>query len=240
MRWLFNLLLLVATSSLYAQEAIPALQVKQIAEGVYQHISYQEVKGFGLVDANGLIIVDDNNAYLIDTPWSESVTEEIVDWIQAQGFELVASLSTHSHEDRSAGIAWLNARAIPTYASALTNAQLKAKGKALATQTFSTEEMTLADGRIQVFYPGAGHSLDNIVVWVPESKILFGGCLVKSLEAKNLGYTGEAVIESWPGSLARVMDKYPQIQLVVPGHGASGDQALLLHTKALAQSAARP
>ena len=39
---------------------------------------------------------------------------------------------------------------------------------------------------IEAFYPGPGHSPDNIVVWIPEARVLFGGCLVKSAGAKGL------------------------------------------------------
>jgi metallo-beta-lactamase class B len=41
----------------------------------------------------------------------------------------------------------------------------------------------IAGVTLQAYYPGAGHTRDNIVVWVPQDKVLFGGCLIKSLEA---------------------------------------------------------
>lgn len=32
---------------------------------------------------------------------------------------------------------------------------------------------------------GGGHSFDNITVWLPSDKVLFGGCLVKSISANG-------------------------------------------------------
>ncbi len=33
---------------------------------------------------------------------------------------------------------------------------------------------------LEVFYPGEGHSKDNITIWIPEYKVLFGGCFNKN------------------------------------------------------------
>ena len=73
-------------------------------------------------------------------------------------------------------------------------------------------------------------------MWLPQSKILFGGCLVKSLQSKTLGYTGDASIEQWPHSVEKVHLKYSEAKLVVPGHGKYGDIQLLEHTKKLAEA----
>lgn len=90
---------------------------------------------------------------------------------------------------------------------------------------------------LEAFYPGGGHTIDNIVVWLPKSKILFGGCLVRSLESKSLGYVGEAHIEQWSDSVKRVLAKYSEAKLVIPGHGKFGDIELLNHTEKLAEEA---
>ncbi|MCL4163588.1 UNVERIFIED_CONTAM: hypothetical protein GTU68_000136, partial [Idotea baltica] len=140
------------------------------------------------------------NAFIVDTPWSESDTEKLVSWIKSQGLEIIGSLSTHSHEDRTAGIEFLNAKSIPTYASNSTNFILRNQNKATATNSFSAERVSLADGSIEAFYPGPGHTVDNLVVWLPDYNILYGGCFVRSENSKGLGYTGEAFVDQWPDS----------------------------------------
>lgn len=233
------LILLLFSAFTYSGEETPELKIVEISKGVYLHQSFHLTDVFGMVSANGLIVIDDNKAFIIDTPWSNQDTQKLVDWIVKNNYELVGSVSTHSHEDRTAGIKWLNSQSIPTYATELTNDLLKSKKRDLAKHTILDSEATLAGGLVEVFYPGGGHTIDNVVVWLPRSKILFGGCLVRSLESNGLGYTGEAYIEQWPSSVSNVLAKYSEAEVVVPGHGGIGGLALLEHTKLLAEQAAK-
>lgn len=233
MKTVLALVFLLLANHIHANEALPELIIKKIQKNVYLHESFQHVEGFGLVSSNGLIVIHQNKAFIVDTPWSEPDTQALVNWIEKQNYQLSGSLSTHSHSDRTAGIAFLNARSVPTYAHSLTNNILKNENKEPAKISFSGSEFALTDHAIEIFYPGAGHSIDNIVVWLPEPKILFGGCLVKSLQSKGLGYTGSADIKAWPHSIEKVLTKYPMAKLVVPGHGKAGDLKLLDHTKRL-------
>lgn len=41
----------------------------------------------------------------------------------------------------------------------------------------------------------------------------------------------------WPLSIQKVINRYPDVKLVVPGHGKVGDISLLTHTQKLALSA---
>ena len=71
---------------------------------------------------------------------------------------------------------------------------------------------------------------DNLVVWLPDNGILFGGCLVRPLEWNSLGFVGDASIESWADSVRSIKSKFSGIVTVVPGHGGVGDAELLDHT----------
>ncbi|MCO7546846.1 PST family subclass B1 metallo-beta-lactamase [Pseudomonas nitrititolerans] len=220
-----------------ASDSLPELRIEKIAEGVYLHTSFQQVEGYGLVDANGLVVLDGQGAYIIDTPWSEHDTAALVAWLQERNYQVKASVSTHFHDDRTAGIAYLNSISVPTYASARTNALLKQNGKALATETFDDAPLWLLEGKVEVFYPGAGHSVDNLVVWLPEQKLLNGGCFVRAAAAGTLGNTADAVVSEWAASAERLQHRYPDAQIVIPGHGVPGDVSLLEHTRKLALAA---
>lgn len=224
---LFVSVLLLTNFSL-AEEPLPELEIKKIDEGVYLHTSYEKVKGWGVVASNGLVAVEGKDAYIIDTPGSEKDTEALVQWISAQGFKTKASISAHFHSDSTAGIAYLNSKSIPTYASKLTNELLSKKGEEQATDSFTKNPFWLLKNKIEVFYPGAGHSPDNVVIWLPKQKILFGGCFVKP---EGLGNLGDAVIEDWPASAEKLIVRYKNAKIVVPGHGAMGDVSLLEKTK---------
>lgn len=229
------LIALVALPAL-AQDDKP-LEVIKIEDGVYLHTSFKNIEGYGLVDSNGLIVLDNNQAYIIDTPWSEEDTKLLLSWVTDRGYEVMASISTHSHEDRTAGINFLNSKSIPTYTSELTKKLLAREGKPVPTHYFKGNEFSLGNGLIELYYPGAGHTEDNIVAWLPKSKILFGGCLVRSHEWESLGYIGDASISSWDDSIKNIVSKKYPIQMVVPGHGKVGSSDILDHTIDLAKSA---
>lgn len=239
MRPYYLLLIFFFNCLVSASDEIPGMEINQIEENVFLHKSYSQVNGWGLVSSNGLVVVNNKGkAFIIDTPWSQGDTKKLVNWIQSKNYELLGSFSTHSHEDRTAGIKWLNDNSIATYATSLTNSILEKEGKEKARYSFESKEFELANGLLTVFYPGGGHTIDNVVVWLAKSKLLFGGCLVRSLESKGLGYTGEAYIEQWPSSVEKIISKYPEVQIVIPGHGKTGGIELLKYTKNVADEAA--
>jgi metallo-beta-lactamase class B len=98
---------------------------------------------------------------------------------------------------------------------------------------FDIEEgfkLTIGEEIVEVYFPGESHSIDNVVVYFHNRKILFGGCMVKSLESRGPGFTDDANMEEWPKSVKRVSDRYKNARVVIPGHGNWGDRKLLNHT----------
>jgi glyoxylase-like metal-dependent hydrolase (beta-lactamase superfamily II) len=90
--------------------------------------------------------------------------------------------------------------------------------------------LSCGDTRVELAFLGAGHTIDNIVVWIPKKKILFGGCLIKSQNAGNLGNTKEADLMSYPVTLKKVREQYSEVKIVIPGHGRPGGIELIDHT----------
>jgi glyoxylase-like metal-dependent hydrolase (beta-lactamase superfamily II) len=78
------------------------------------------------------------------------------------------------------------------------------------------ESMTVMMGRLEVriMHPGPGHTRGDTVVWVPSQRVLFSGDLVEY----NAGiYTGDAHLQAWPETLARLRALKPRA--LVPGRG---------------------
>ena len=97
------------------------------------------------------------------------------------------------------------------------------------------------DGRgFELFYPGAGHTRDNLVVWIPEAKLLFGGCLIKEEGARHIGNVTDADLQGWPGAIKNLQRRYPGVELVIPGHGRPGGPQALENTLALLAAVAWP
>ncbi len=77
-------------------------------------------------------------------------------------------------------------------------------------------EMTVMMGKLEVriIHPGSGHTAGDTIVWVPAQKVLFSGDLV---EYKAGIYTGDAHLEEWPATLAKLAALKPKA--LVPGRG---------------------
>jgi hypothetical protein len=73
------------------------------------------------------------------------------------------------------------------------------------------------------------------VIWFGQQKILYGGCLVKSTENKDLGYIADANLGAWAPAIRRVMAKYPKPSFVIPGHFDWTSNRAMGHTRKLLQ-----
>jgi glyoxylase-like metal-dependent hydrolase (beta-lactamase superfamily II) len=232
-------MLLLLPALVWANKEDGQLEIAPFADNIWLFNSYMQTDDYGLVSSNGLVVVDEGDAYIIDTPWSEEDTEVLLDWIDEQGWHAKASISTHFHLDRSAGIAVLNARSIDTYASQQTNQLLKLQGWPMAKNAFDGDKFVLLEGAIEAYYPGPGHAMDNIVVWLPKAGVLDGGCMIRESASNTLGYTADGSVEDWADSVQNVIEEFPDIAQVIPGHGQPGGPELLTHTQDLARQGAK-
>ncbi|WP_445947507.1 subclass B1 metallo-beta-lactamase [Shewanella sp.] len=234
MRFILCLLLMMSNLAFDAQGA-SKLKIAQLSATVFQHTSLSDVDTYGLMAGNGLIVIEGKQAYLIDTPWSAADTKTLIQWVTAKGLTIGGVIITHFHLDSSGGLAVFNKLKIKTYATTLTNQLLKANNREPANNEITSDTFDLVSGAVQVYYPGPGHTRDNVVVWLAKSNLLFGGCLVQSFNSRKLLNIEDASIRDWPKSLQNVMAKYPNIDMVIPGPGQIGDVSLLELTQQLAR-----
>lgn len=157
---------------------------------------------------------------MIDTPWDTTQFQPLLDSIETKHHKkVVICIATHSHEDRTGGLAYYSKKGIKTFTSRLTDSISKKSGAKRAAYCFKNDTtFTVGSISFQTYYAGAGHTRDNIFVWFRESKILYGGCAIKSAEATDLGYIGEADLKVWPKTLKAVKAKFPNPTFVIPGH----------------------
>jgi glyoxylase-like metal-dependent hydrolase (beta-lactamase superfamily II) len=71
------------------------------------------------------------------------------------------------------------------------------------------------------------------VVWFPEEQLLFGGCLVKAMDANEIKGVADSDLAGWLPAVRRLQERYPETLWVVPGHGNCGGPELLQHTAIL-------
>jgi len=77
------------------------------------------------------------------------------------------------------------------------------------------------------------------VGYVPSEKALFGGCLLKHVNASK-GNLADANTSEWSSSVAKIKKEYPDLEIVIPGHGKNGGIELLDYTIKLFQQDQKP
>ena len=93
-------------------------------------------------------------------------------------------------------------------------------------------------GPLKVFYPGPGHTSDNITVGIDGTDIAFGGCLIKDSKAKSLGNLGDADTRALRRVSARVWCGVPQGQHDRDEPFRPDSRAAITHTARMADKAA--
>ena len=111
-------------------------------------------------------------------------------------------------------------------------------GSLFGVSTPNTVTSNASSGSVTFFYPGPGHTRDNIVVYYAPAKVLFGGCLIRPGGSDNLGNTADADVAHWAEAVRNVAAAFADAEIVIPSHGPMGGRELLDHTIALAEAAA--
>lgn len=228
---------MLGLSQLKAQENNPIfinddIQLEQLEDSIFRHITWEESEQFGRFSSNGMIIIKNGQAIMIDTPFTNEKTEIINNYLKdSMQVKLVKLISGHFHADCIGGLEYIQSLGIESIACNHTVQKCKELGLPVPSSPFTDKLIVNLNGlKLECRYFGGGHTHDNIVVWIPEYKILFGGCLIKSANAITLGFTGDADMDSYDSTVEKVIKEYPEIERVVPGHGDVGGINLLTHT----------
>lgn len=207
------------------------LKVKKIKNQVYQQISYIDTETWGKVPCNGIVVVDNGEALIIDAPTTKEAATELIDFVEnTLHYKIKGVVATHFHKDCLGSLAVFHKNNIPSYANELTLQLAKENNETIPQHGF-TNKMTLQVGKeeVDLVFLGEGHTKDNIVAYFPEEKTLFGGCLLKSINAKK-GHLADANINDWSATVTKVKENFPKVTTVIPGHGKIGNQELLDYT----------
>lgn len=229
----FSILCQAPTQAQSSQK--PKLTVTPLNDRVYVHTTYGLYKK-NSIPSNGLIIRTNDGLVLVDTGWdSEGDTDntrQLLQWVADSLRQPVRlCIVTHAHEDRVGGISELRKAGIRVISTPLT-AQKSVKLGYEAPDGILPADTTFTIGQepIRCYFPGEGHTNDNIVVWLPNQQILHGGCFVKSVAAFGMGNIADANLAEWANSVRRVINQFGTAKIVVPGHEEWSDSKALEHT----------
>lgn len=207
------------------------LVIIQLSDNLYQHISFLNTESFGKVECNGMIAKDGNETVVFDTPSDDKSSAELISWINNNlHAKINAIIPTHFHGDCLGGLKEFSRNNIPSYANNKTIELAKATGANVPDHGFDNEQtLNIGSQKVYVKFFGEGHTKDNVVGYFPKEKAMFGGCLIKEVNATK-GYLGDANVQAWSATVEKLKAQYPDVKTIIPGHGKIGGTELLDYT----------
>lgn len=233
--------LLVAVLAVGASMCAGAVEVqfKRVAEGVYAHIGDTAGRSYeneGL-NANIGLVVTAAGAVLIDSGASfqsarqihaavAKVTQQPVKWV----------INTGGQDQRWLGNGYFAGQGAEVIAHARAKVDMLARGgeqvavlrevlreradgtvPTLPTRTIATDDaqLTLGGMRLELRHRGGAHTPGEMMVWLPDSKVLFAGDVV--YVDRMLSVLPVSNTRSWLRTFTVIEDLQPQH--IVPGHG---------------------
>jgi len=207
------------------------LVITQISPNSFKHTSYLQTDEFGNVPCNGLIVRNKTETIIFDTPTKNETSVELIKWIKdSLQCKINAIIPTHFHNDCLGGLKAFHENNIPSFANYKT-IELAKENEFEVPQNGFEDSLVLKVGSENIIakYFGEGHTKDNVIGYFKSEEVMFGGCLIKELKASK-GYLGDANVNEWSNTVEKIKKKYPNVKIVVPGHGAHGNKKLLDYT----------
>jgi cyclase len=208
-------------------------ELVEVTPGVFAYIQQD---GSWMVNNTGVITGDDGSYLLVDTTSTEARNRALlaaVEKITAKEIDADpprALVNTHHHGDHTFGN-WLMPARTPIVGHVTCREDVLAAGLVAAQMltgpdygqielrppdvTF-TGSMTLHLGNrlVELHHVGPAHTRSDVVVWLPEERVLFSGDIVF---AGGQPFLVEGSVAGYPKGLAAIRALAPEI--LVPGHG---------------------
>lgn len=196
--------------------------------------------------SNTGVVIGERGVLVIDGQATPALAEKVLARIRELTDKPVKSVVlTHFHSDSTLGASGFEPGEV--IASDLTRRMMETRGAEEilvsrerdpnlfsdlpAGTTISMPTMTIASSMtldlggldVRLMHLGRGHTMGDLVVWVPESGVIYAGDLVQK---SAIPYCGDAHLADWPRALDRITAFRPTA--LVPGRGriASGTQAV--------------
>lgn len=225
------LIFFLFVNTAFSQTENPKLKITHLIGDFYVFTTYKTFKDKPM-SANGMYIVAENGVVMFDTPWDKTQYQPLLDSIKVKhNKDVIVCIATHSHEDRTGGIDYYKEKGIKTYTTKQTDKICKERDESRAEFLIEKDSVfKIGKYNFQTYYDGQGHTPDNIIIWFENEKILYGGCLVKSIEANDLGYLGDANVKEWEKTIKKVQNKFKKPKFIITGHQDWKSTNTLNHT----------
>lgn len=240
MRTLLFIIFLFSITLVSAQPIHPKLNITPLTGDFYIYTTYNSYQG-SQVPANGMYLVTNEGVVMFDTPWDTTQFQPLLDSIAVRhNKKLVLCFATHWHSDKTAGLEYYRKKGIKTYTTIQTDELSKKNNEKRAEFLMTKDTLFHIDQyAFEIFYPGQAHTTDNIVIWFPREKILYGGCLIKGSSDTNLGFLGDGNVKEYANTLKKVQQKYPNPKHIIIAHNDWNDLNSLKHSIEMAEALKR-
>ncbi len=236
MRTIAAIICFFFSGNIFGQNADSKLKISHLTGDFYVFTTYNYYKG-DRIPANGMYLLTNNGAIMIDSPWDTTQFQPLPDSIRARhNKDVVLCIATHFHEDRTGGLEYYRRKGIKTYTTLQTD-ELSRKRRMKRAEFLIEKDTVFNVGQysFQTFYPGKGHAPDNIVIWFEKEKVLYGGCLIKSTEDHSLGNLSDASVTDYAATIKNVQRKCKGPKYIIPGHDDWTDTNSVKHTLEMAK-----
>jgi metallo-beta-lactamase class B len=223
-------------TNVFGQAENAKLKISHLTGDFYIYTTYSTYEG-EQVPANGMYLVTNNGVVMFDTPWDTTQFQPLLDSIKLRhNKNAVICIATHWHSDRTAGLEYYRQQGIKTYTTVITD-ELSKKNDKKRAEFLMVNDTVFNAGQysFETYYPGQGHTADNIVIWFSKEKILYGGCLIKGADAENLGYLGDANVKEYESTLKKVQVKCRKPKFIIISHSDWNNIQSLKHSIVLAK-----
>jgi metallo-beta-lactamase class B len=181
---------------------------------------------------NSVVYVGADHVTVVGATWTPQTAELLVGEIRKITSKPVTEVINTNHDlDRVGGNAFFKSIGARIVSTVLTRDLLKRDGPA-AVRSLQTDfpdfpdvpivlpdethpgDFTLQDGAVRAIYLGPSHKPDDIFVFFPNEKVLYGGCVLK----EQLGNMDGADLAEYPKTLRKLKQLHLDIATVVAGH----------------------
>ena len=210
---------------------------EQLRPGVWRAVAQPAAVNIGLVAGS-------SGALLIDTGSSPAQGVELRSAAEAvAGVPLVGVVVTHGHFDHYYGLAAFDD--LPTYGHETLIDALRADPVAdeAASLGFDVAQLRppnrplalarmvdLGDRYAEIVHFGRGHTAGDLVVIVPDLRLIFTGDLLEQSAPPAMG--PDCHLKDWPSALDGILGLVREDILLVPGHGDPVDRTFAFTQRA--------
>jgi metallo-beta-lactamase class B len=233
---IFTIAFIFTLTNIFGQTENAKLKISHLTGDFYVYTTYNTYQQTQ-VPANGMYLVTSKGVVMFDTPWDTTQFQPLIDSIKLRHNKaVIMCFATHWHSDKTAGLEYYRQLGIKTYTTILTDELSKKNNKKRAEFLMANDTVfNVGQYVFETYYPGQGHTEDNIIIWFKKEKILYGGCLIKGADAEDLGYTDDGNVFEYAATLKGVKKKCRKPAFIIIAHSDWKNINSLKHSLVMAE-----